>query len=644
MSRVDLVERTPLGADSGSAGERATLARTWSEPPGILGWLFNVGHKTLALRYIVTALVFFALAGVLALTMRLQLARPEAGIVGPDLYNQLFTVHGSTMMFLFAVPIMQGIGLYLVPLMIGTRQVAFPRLNAFGYYVYLTGGLLLWISFLVNVGPDAGWFAYVPLSGPGFSAGKRVDVWAQLITFTELASLVAAVVTITTILKMRAPGMSLNRMPIFVWSILVTSFMVIFAMPAIMVASGFLATDRLVDTHFFNPAEGGDALLWQHLFWFFGHPEVYIIFLPATGFVSTLVSVFSRRPIFGYPAVVLSLVATAFLGFSLWVHHMFATGLPQIGQNFFTAASMVIAIPNGLQIFCWLATLWSGRPWLRTPLLYALGFVAVFVAGGLTGVMLASQPLDRQLHDTYFVVAHFHYVLIGGAVFPLLGALLYWFPKATGRMPNERLGRWTFALLFVGFNLTFFPMHNAGLAGMPRRVYTYLPGSGWTTYNALASAGAALLGLAVLLYVGNLAVSLRYGAPAGPDPWRAESLEWSIPSPPPAYNFAQIPVVHDRDPLWDPGGLGVVTGLRSDVREVLMTSTLDADPDHRHILDGPSVWPFLTAVGVAVGVITSIFTPWGVVIGAVMCLVTLTGWFWPRGEFIPGTAQEEAPR
>src|SRR5919198_1273927 len=370
---MSVVARAPRPAEekpAPSSDLHATLARTWAEPGGVLGWFMNVNHKSIGTRMIVTALGFFALGGVLALLMRLQLARPESRLVGPDLYGQLFTVHGSTMMFLFAVPVMQAMGLYLIPLMIGTRNVAFPRLNTYGYYVYVIGGLLLWVSFLLNIGPDTGWFSYVPLAGPEYSPGKRVDVWAQLITFTELAALVAAVETAATTFKMRAPGMSLNRMPIFVWAMVVTSFMVIFAMPAIMLASGVLAMDRLVDTHFFNPAEGGDALLWQHLFWFFGHPEVYIIFIPATGMVSTLVQTFARRPIFGYTAVVLSLIATGFLGFSLWVHHMFATPLPQLGESFFTAASMLIAIPSGVQIFCWIATLWSGRLLVRTPLLF----------------------------------------------------------------------------------------------------------------------------------------------------------------------------------------------------------------------------------------------------------------------------------
>jgi cytochrome c oxidase subunit 1 len=636
------VARPPAVEAPHEAAVRADLDRVWSTPPGIIGWLSTARHTEVAGRYIVTALGFFVLGGVLAALMRLQLARPEGRLLGPDLYNQIFTMHGSTMMFLFAVPIVEAFAIYLVPLMIGTRNVAFPRMNNFGYWTYLIGGVLLWVAFALNIGPDAGWFAYVPLSGPGFSPGKRIDVWAQMITFTEIAALVAAVEIVVTVFKLRCPGMGLNRLPLFVWSMLIMAFMVIFAMPAVMVSSTMLAMDRLVDTHFFNPAEGGDALLWQHLFWFFGHPEVYIIFIPATGFVSAIVSTFARRPIFGYPAMVLALIATGFLGFGLWVHHMFATPLPQLGASFFTAASMMIAIPGGIQVFCWLATLRLGRVVLRAPLLYALGFIALFVAGGLSGVMQASVPLDLQVHDSYFVVAHFHYVLIGGAVFPLLGALLYWLPKMSGRMPSERLGRWSFGVLFVGFNVTFFPMHLLGLGGMPRRVYTYGAHTGWATGNVVASLGAIVLTAGLVLFAVNVVWTLRRGAPAGDNPWGASTLEWATASPPPSYNFAYLPTVDDRDPLWSPTAQPVVTGLRTDEREILVTDPIDATPDHRQPLDGDSIWPLLTAVAAGIGVITAIFTPWGVTIGAILCAITLTGWFWPRAEPSAGAARQRA--
>jgi cytochrome c oxidase subunit 1 len=611
--------------------EKRQLERTWQTPGGPLGWFSTTNHKTIGKRFIITAFIFFLLGGIEAVLMRIQLSRPENRFIGPDLYNQIFTMHGTTMMFLFAVPVMEAMAVYLVPLMVGTRNIAFPRLNAFGYYIYLFGGIFLYVMFLLNTGPDNGWFSYVPLAGPEYSPGKRADVWAQLITFTEVSALVVAVELIVTIFKLRAPGMSLNRIPLYVWSMLVTSFMIIFAMPTVALASTCLILDRLISTHFFNAAEGGDPLLWQHLFWFFGHPEVYIIFIPALGMISSIIATFSRRQVFGYTALVLSLISTAFIGFGLWVHHMFATDVPQLGQSFFTAASMMIAIPSGVQVFCWIATLWGGRPVFKTPLLFVLGFFFIFVIGGLSGVMLASVPLDLQVHDTFFVVAHFHYVLIGGAVFPLFGAFYYWFPKITGRMLNETVGKWNFWLLFIGFNLTFFPMHQLGLKGMPRRVYTYLPESGWGDLNVLATAGGVIMAVSVLLFIINVFWSRRSGPVAGDNPWGAGTLEWATASPPPSYNFLYTPTVAGRETLWEQSeDQPVIKGLRSDIREVLVTQVLDAEPDHKEKFPDPSIWPFLAAIAVTGLFIGSIFTPWAVPIGSVPVLITFTGWFWPK--------------
>jgi cytochrome c oxidase subunit 1 len=413
---------------------------------------------------------------------------------------------------------------------------------------------------------------------------------------------------------------------------LVTSFVIIFAMPAVMVASTMLILDRLVGTQFFNPAEGGDALLWQHMFWFFGHPEVYIIFLPATGMVSMIVETFARRPMHGYIAVVLSLIAIGFLAFGLWVHHMFAAGIPELGASFFTVASMLIAVPSGVQVFCWIGTLWTGRPVMRVPLLFVLGFFFIFVAGGLTGVMVSSVPLDYQLHDTYFVVAHFHYVLIGGSVFPLIGAIYYWFPKITGRMLSERLGQWHFWLAFLGFNGAFFPMHVLGLLGMPRRVYTYPAGLGWDGINLFVSLSATVLAVSFLLLAVNIVLSLRRGASAGDNPWDAPTLEWATSSPPPPYNFARIPVVRSRDPLWSEARLSreVVQGLRVAVREVVITTLNEARPDLREPSPQPSIWPLLAAIAVGATFLASIFTPWAIVWGSLPVAITLIGWFWPK--------------
>jgi cytochrome c oxidase subunit I+III len=619
------------------------LDETWADRPGWWGFLTTVDHKRIAARYIVTVVAMLFLAGMLALDMRLQLSVPNGTRMGPQLYDESFSLHGSTMLFLVSVPVMEAMAIWLVPLMLGARNLAFPRLTAFSYWLYLGGVLMLWVPHALGITPDLGWFEYPPLSGPGYAPGHRADIWAQMITFTEVAALAASVNVVATILKMRPPGMTLARMPFFLWAMLIASLMTMFALPAVMLVTSMLIADRLVSTQFFTPAGGGDVLLFQHLFWFFGHPEVYIIFVPAVGFVSAIVEAFSRRPLFGHIAMVLSLLSISVLAFGLWVHHMFAVGLPRLGNDFYTAASMAIALPAGIQIFCWIATIWSGRPRFATPMLWVVGFIVTFVIGGLSGVMVASAPLDLQLTDTYFVVAHFHYVLVGGAMFPLFGAFCYWYPKATGRMMSERWGIVAFGLIVGGFNLGFFPMHILGLEGMPRRVYTYGPEMGWAGLNLLATVGSTVSVLGGLVLVVNALLSYWRGAPAGADPWGGPTLEWAAPSPPPPYNFEHTPVVTGIAPLWEHDDLPVMTGLRDDAREVLVTSVVDAIPIYRQHSAAPSIWPLLSAMAVSAMFVGSIFTAWAIVWGMVPIAVGLILWFWPvRGRATSGPLRARA--
>jgi cytochrome c oxidase subunit I len=618
---------------------RHHLENTWRLPPGLFGWLCSIDHKSIGRRYIVTAFIHLLMAGALAMALRVQLAFPEQQILGPDQYNQFFTMHGTVMMFLFAVPMVEGAMIYLVPLMMGSRIIAFPRLNAFSYYVYLVGGLMVWASFFLNSAPDAGWFSYPPLAGPEYGPGKRSDVFAQMITFTEVAALAVAVEIIVTVLKLRAPGMSLNRMPIFVWSSLVTSFIIVFSMPSVVLGSTFLLLDRLVGTHFYNPAEGGDVLLWQHLFWYFAHPEVYIIFLPSIGLASHVVETFSGRPMFGYPAVVLALISNGLLSFGLWVHHMFATGLPRLGNSFFAASSMTIAIPSGLVLFCWLATIASGRLRFKLPMLWIVSFFILFVMGGLSGVMLASVPLDLQLTDTYVLPSHIHFVLIGGAVAPLVAATFFWFPKMTGRLLHVPLGLVQWTLFTIGGLSAFGSMFLLGLSGMTRRVYSYPHTMQWDTLNLIASVGAWLLGLSFALFTINILWTLSRPARAPENPWQASGLEWSLPSPPPIYNFLFAPFVRSRTPLWDnPGPLPVVGGLRFDRREVLVTTVVEAEPDMRDPVPEPTIWPFITAMVTSVILIASMYAPQPVAWGAIPFAIVMVAWLYPRRMVSPPAA------
>ncbi len=653
------------------------LLKTWSSPRGLLGQLSLVDHKIVGQRIIVTGFIFFLLGGLESLLMRIQLGTPENTFLTPEAYNQIFTMHGTTMMFLFATPITEGLGVLLVPLMIGSRDILFPRLNAFGYWAYLFGGIVIYSSFLFGTAPNGGWFAYVPLTGPVYSPGLNLDFWNVGLTIVEISTVSTAIYLIVTILKARAPGMTLSRMPLFVWGILVQGFMIVFAMPPLIMASVMLELDRRVGTRFFDPAAGGDPILWQHLFWIFGHPEVYLIFIPSLGVVSTLVATFARKRIFGYTYVALSTVAIGFASFALWVHHMFATGLADLGLSFFTAASMMLAIPSGVQFFCWIATLWRSRLVISTPFLYVIGFFFIFLIGGVTGVMVASAPFDLQATDSYFVVAHLHYVLIGGVVFPLFGAFFYWFPKFTGRLMSEGLGKWAFWLTFIGFNVTFFPMHLSGLFGMPRRVYTYLPDMNLGPLNLLSTIGAFILAVGILLFLWNVYRGLRFGAAAGPNPWNAPTLEWAVASPPPPYNFARIPQTRSAYPLWDTAGAiapgraraddghsedgqiqerterqneGQTAGpgnghmafpavttavpsaiaLRSDRPETLVTSALDASPTHRVVLAEPSIWPFVAAIGVTILWVGWMISLTVIALGVVITIFSLLGWIWPE--------------
>ncbi len=518
---------------------------------GLFGWVATVDHKRIGILYLVITLFFFLVGGIEALLIRAQLAQPNAHLLGPKAYNEIFTMHGTTMIFLVVMPALIGIGNYVVPLMIGARDMAFPRLNAFGVWILLFGGLLLYYSFLAGGAPGAGWFAYAPLSEKAYNLGPGVDYWALGLFVLGIGSVASAINFIVTILRLRAPGMSLGRLPLFVWMTLVNSFLILLALPVLSAAAAMLFLDRQFGAYFFQPDAGGSALLWQHLFWAFGHPEVYIMALPAFGIISEVIPVFSRKPIFGYEFVAASTVAIGVLSFGVWAHHMFASGLGQSVDLVFAAGSMLIAIPTGVKIFNWTATLYGGRIQLTTSMLFALAFIIQFTIGGLSGVMFATVPVDWQLTDTYFVVAHFHYVLFGGTFFALMAGAYYWFPKMSGRLLSERLGRWHFWLTVIGFNTTFFVQHFLGLLGMPRRVYTYANLPGWGILNLVSTIGAFILAFSVLLFLINLAWSLRRGEEAGDNPWDAWSLEWATTSPPPEHNFERVPPVVGRRPLWD---------------------------------------------------------------------------------------------
>jgi cytochrome c oxidase subunit I len=615
----------------------ARLQRMWETAPGLKGWISSVDHKEIGKRYIVTAFAFLILGGLEAMVMRWQLAGPGLRLLTPEQYDQLFTIHGVTMIFLYSSPILTGFSNFLWPLLLGSRDMAFPRLNALSYWVYLAAGLFIYAGFLTGNGPNDGWFNYVPYAAKAYNPGINIDVYALGLILLGISTTVGSANFVVTFLRIRAPGMSINRVPILCWGTLTASVANLLAVPSVSLAFFLLWMDRQFGTQFFTAGEG-QPLIWQHLFWMFGHPWVYAIVLPAMGMVSDALPTFCRRPLVGYAPVALATVATMALGFGVWVHHMFATGLPSLALSFFSGASLIITLPSAVAVFAWTATIWTGRPVIRTAFLFFASMIVLFVIGGVSGVMTGSTPVDWQLTQTYFVVAHIHYVLIGINVFPVVGALYYWFPKMTGRLLDERLGQWNFWTMFIGFNLGFFPMHIVGMLGMPRRIYSYAPGMGWGPMNLVISLGALLFAVGVLLLLINLAVSLKRGRLSGPNPWGAPTLEWSVPSPPPPYNFAVIPTIESRHPLWEdwlresPARSRLTEGLLLDRgRETIATTPLDAEPNLILEMPADSFAPFTLTCGLAIGFVAALFHLWWVAaLGGVIVIGSLVDWFWPR--------------
>jgi cytochrome c oxidase subunit I len=616
--------------------------RMFSRPTAKTGWwswMTSVDHKRIGLMYVATALGFFVIGGTEALFIRLQLAKPDNTVLSANAYNQFFTMHGLTMIFLVVMPFGVGLMNYLVPLMIGARDVAFPRLNAFSYWLFLFGGLFLYSSFALGGAPDGGWFGYAPLSTT--LPGHGMTFYSIGLQILGAASLAGAANFIVTIVNMRAPGMTLMRMPVFVWMSLVTSFLLLFAMPVIAVALFELMFSRVFGAVFFDPLKGGDPLLWQHLFWVFGHPEVYIMILPAMGIVSEVLPTFSRKPLFGYAAVVYAGIAIGFMGWGVWAHHMFAAGLGPVANSAFALSTMFIAVPTGVKIFNWMGTMWGGSLRFKTPMLFSIGFVAMFIIGGLSGVTHAVVPSDTQQTDTYYIVAHFHYVLFGGAIFGLFSGVYYWWPKAFGYTLAEGLGKLHFWLMFVGFNLAFGPMHILGLEGMPRRIYTYPDGMGWNLWNFIETIGAFTIAVSVLVFMINTRVSRRRREDAGSDPWDARTLEWMTPSPPPEYNFEQIPLVENRDDWWHrkyiAGPKGEPTRVFAGGADMVDENTVVRDErGHGIHMPSPSYFPLVLAFGLPVMGYGVIFRQWWLVgIGLLVLLTGAYGWV-----LEPATAEE----
>lgn len=549
MSLVPATTEAPDALRS-KANPTPTILRRPKSTTGVISWLTTVDHKRIGIMYGCTAFFFFLVGGLEAMLIRLQLAQPNGKILSADMYNQLFTMHGTTMIFLVVMPISAAFFNYFTPIMVGARDVAFPRLNALSLWLFILGGIFINSSFVLGGAPNGGWFGYAPNTSITFSPGHNIDFWILGLQMLGIASTVGAINFLTTIINMRAPGMSWFRLPVFAWTTLVSNFLLLFAMPVITVALILLQFDRNFGANFFNVAAGGEPLLWQHLFWLFGHPEVYILILPAMGIVSEVLPVFSRKPLFGYKVMVISTIAIGFMGWGVWVHHMFATGLGPVSVSVFSISTMFIAVPTGVKIFNWIATCWGGSIRFTTAMKFAIGFIAMFTIGGLSGVTHAMAAHDRQQTDTYYIVAHFHYVLFGGALFGIMAGIYYWYPKIFGKVLSERIGNWHFWLWLIGFNVTFFPFHILGLQGMPRRIYTYSDDLGLNMWNMVATIGVFIIGLAVLVFIYNVWHTAKYAPPAPADPWDARTIEWTIASPPPPYNYAEIPTVHALDDYW----------------------------------------------------------------------------------------------